>query len=422
MRVLIVDDNPEKVSLIREVIDSCSNEPVLVDQESDAAAAARRLSMNSYDLLVLDLNIPMRQEQRPTPDGGANLLRELKRRKTLRLPRHILGLTEFEELQERHRVEFDDDLWHLVRFDRASNEWVEKLRTKVSHIVDADLSTTRHDYDIAIITALHEVELEAVLKLDAGWKTSRVQGDYTVYHVGEFRRGEEKLRVVAASSIEMGMPAAAALSMKMIGNFRPRLLAMCGIAAGVKGNFGDILVADRCWDYGSGKHRYSSGTRKSRFLPEPTQIPVSSNIKDAVANFVLDRSVVSDIYNGWVERKPKRPIVARIGPFASGAAVLQNRRMVASIVRQSRKVIGVEMETYGVYMAAKLATQPAPEFVSIKSICDFGGKAKSDEYQRFAAYTSAEFLQRFAVAFLLPEVCSRPQTIRRTTAGQGSGG
>jgi hypothetical protein len=33
--------------------------------------------------------------------------------------------------------------------------------------------------------------------------------------------------------------------------------------------------------------------------------------------------------------------------------------------------------------------------MTVKSICDFGDKEKTDEYQRYAAYTSANFVWEF---------------------------
>ena len=51
------------------------------------------------------------------------------------------------------------------------------------------------------------------------------------------------------------MTAAALTSLKLISAFRPRYIAMIGIAAGIRGRcqLGDIVVADPGWDWGSGK-------------------------------------------------------------------------------------------------------------------------------------------------------------------------
>jgi hypothetical protein len=55
------------------------------------------------------------------------------------------------------------------------------------------------------------------------------------------------------------------------------------------------------------------------------------------------------------------------------------------------------METYGVYLACRLCTQPRPLAIAAKSVCDFGAPPKTNEYQRYAAFTSANFIYEFAL-------------------------
>jgi nucleoside phosphorylase len=87
------------------------------------------------------------------------------------------------------------------------------------------------------------------------------------------------LRVVAAAPNHMGMPASAVLATKMIIRFRPKLVAMVGIAAGVKKNaergFGDILAAEHTFDYGSGKMEIVDKEEKRvEFHPDPKPLDV----------------------------------------------------------------------------------------------------------------------------------------------------
>lgn len=55
------------------------------------------------------------------------------------------------------------------------------------------------------------------------------------------------------------------------------------------------------------------------------------------------------------------------------------------------------MESYGIFYSAHNATNPKPTPIVIKSICDFGDKHKADNYQIYAAYTSACFMYEFAL-------------------------
>jgi len=49
------------------------------------------------------------------------------------------------------------------------------------------------------------------------------------------------------------------------------------------------------------------------------------------------------------------------------------------------------MESYSVAYSAQNSKQPQPKAIIIKSICDFADNEKSDQYQKFAAYTSSGY-------------------------------
>jgi nucleoside phosphorylase len=60
---------------------------------------------------------------------------------------------------------------------------------------------------------------------------------------------------------------------------------------------------------------------------------------------------------------------------------------------QHRNLMAVDMETYGVYGAAIYGPDPRPTYFSIKGVSDFGENDKSDKWQPYAAYTSAQALR-----------------------------
>lgn len=85
----------------------------------------------------------------------------------------------------------------------------------------------------------------------------------------------------------------------------------------------------------------------------------------------------------------------RIGPMASGAAVLADGQTIEQIAFQHRNVIAVEMETYAIFATADESKMPRPIPFSMKSVVDFGDTKKNDSYQKYAAYTSAQALKIF---------------------------
>ncbi|MEP2186272.1 response regulator, partial [Roseibium sp.] len=135
MKVLIVDDSNEKVRDILAVLISAGlSEDEDIDVASCAQAAARHLKANDYGLMILDLHLPIRLSEEPRNDGGSFLLKEIGRRKELRRPEHILGLTAHDEAKASAEPEFNKGLWSIVKASSDSSEWKEAILEKVRYL------------------------------------------------------------------------------------------------------------------------------------------------------------------------------------------------------------------------------------------------------------------------------------------------
>lgn len=253
-----------------------------------------------------------------------------------------------------------------------------------------------YDYDVAIITALFKTELESVLNLDGSWENKEIENDSTTYKVGVFKKGNISKKIVAVSAPQMGMVASSTLCIKLVKHFRPKYIIMPGIAAGVKGetNFGDILVADLTYDASSGKIITDNAGNKD-FSPNPTPIPLNQDIKEKIRDYESKAEYFFNLKKAWQGNKPDTELKIKIGPLASVPYVIQNSNELSEILKYQRKLIGLEMESYGVFYSAYNGLYPKPIPISIKSVCDFGDKNKADDYQKYAAYTSSHFMYDF---------------------------
>jgi nucleoside phosphorylase/CheY-like chemotaxis protein len=400
--ILVVDDsNAKRDQVVRVLSDALGVAHIHVDTARNAAEAVSLLEKNVFDLLILDINIPLRRDSDPVRDGGLRLLKQLQQGgPRLNRPAHIIGLTEYPELYRDFSREFASHNWQIVQYDAAETAWAQILTNKAIYIAEVNKRFNQSNEsrtDLAIVTALKTIELEAVLNLDANWSELPLAGDDTIYHIGTFRRDSVSLSVVAAAAFEMGMAATACLSMKLIQHFRPRYIFMAGITAGIGAEFGDIVVADQAWDYGSGK-LLTLPDNTSQFAPAPSYLPLDPSLKERIELFRTRRkSILHGIQTRWPGNETKHSLSLKMGPVASGAAVIENRAALDGITAHNRKVVGVEMETYGLFLACHVAPVPRPVAVSAKSVCDFGVPPKTDEYQKYAAFTSANFIFEFAL-------------------------
>ena len=403
VKILVTDDNPKKIKELRGLLDGIP-ELTKYDVAQDVITAKRLLSVNHYDLLILDLQLPLRVGDDPKPSNGIDFLNEINRSNRLVKPFHIIGFTEFDELHTEFAQNFDDELWTLIKFEPSSKVWQKRLMRKIEYLLQSkrDLlqgGQQNYEYDLAIVTALRQTELESVLNLDANWTEFTLSNDATEYFKGIFKTSDDKkIKVVAAAAPQMGMVASSVLAMKMITAFRPKYVAMCGIAAGIEGlgNLGDILVCDISFDSGSGKIK-TDVDGNSIFLADYKSINLGVDFQESFLSCKAKREYLDEIKRRWVADKPHTELNIHVGPLASGAGVIQHAKIVQEIQGHARTLIGIDMESYGIFYAVKHCQKPRPiAALSIKSITDFADANKSDNYQKYAAYTSASFLYKFA--------------------------
>ena len=96
--------------------------------------------------------------------------------------------------------------------------------------------------------------------------------------------------------------------------------------------------------------------------------------------------------------KPNTLLQIHKGPMASVPAVIACADVVKALKQYNRNILGIEMESYGLFYAAAKGLAPHPEVTaSLKSVSDYGTKEKCDKYQEYAAYTSAAVLKHIII-------------------------
>lgn len=404
INIIVVEDNASKNEKIRKLIENSIDIPKEnIDYAIDIKSAKVLIYKKSYDLMILDLVLPSDADDEPKPENGLGFLDDIHSSPQIKPITHIIGLTEFSEYIEKYKDKFANYLWHLINFKAEEVDWQEKLKNMLYHLLRARTEflhkeNVKYDYDIAIVTSILK-EFDAVKRLSANWEKLQIENDATSYYKGFFQNDVKKLKVVTACAPQMGMNASATLSMKLIDHFRPRFLVIVGITACTKEKdshgYGDIIIADQSWDGGAGKISEDSAGNPF-FTPSAHYLPLDTDLKERLAAYIGD-PMLGNIRDNCPYKKPNTVLQLHIGPVASVAGVTENVAVVEELKRHQRKIIGLEMETYGVFYSAYNCTNPKPKSISIKSISDYANTEKNDLFQEYAAYTSAEFLQYFAL-------------------------
>ncbi len=280
-----------------------------------------------------------------------------------------------------------------------ASKGVDRLRSLSGLPLSTSGSAQSFETDIGIVCALEHPELTAVIEVLGGTDVWKEVGDTRFTHVYRgtalTTNSGKRLKVIATTSTSMGLTAAAIATTQLVLQFRPRIVVMIGIAAGTrsgKKQFGDVLVADPSVDYNSGKVAVADGIRA--FLPDPYPIGLNPRLRSVLHKYHGHNPIFANIRKRWSGSLPNGVNQLHVGPLGAADQVIDDATRIEEIQKNWRKLIGVEMETYGVYRACEEAPEPKPRFVSFKAVCDFAAE-KTDSWQDYAAFIAAEFAIEF---------------------------
>lgn len=402
IKILILDDSVEKVKIIKQFLkEECNVDEKFINERQTIKEGRKILYENDYDLLLLDLVLPRDSESEPTAEESIKFLDEIYYNSEIHIPVHIIGFSQYDELINTHADSFDDKLWHLINFSYTNNNWKDKLKSKICHLISVknrfkEIIEAKSTFDIGIISALETPELKEILELPCNWKTLEFDNDPIVYHEGSISTlNGNTYRLIACSINKMGMQATASVTSMIVAKFKVKYLFMNGICAGIKERgleYGDIIIAENLTDYGSGKMT-SNSQGELVLKPEPHQFPTDQNLISKINNFIRNNKELISIQSSFKGTQAKTVLKAMVGPVASGSYVIASKSLVKTLTDSNRKLLAVDMEGYGLYLACHYFSQTKPLF--IKSVCDFGDETKDDTYQSYASYTSARFLYSF---------------------------
>jgi nucleoside phosphorylase len=261
-------------------------------------------------------------------------------------------------------------------------------------------------FDAVIITASGD-EFEAAKSiLETVKPVTFNKNDSTIYFQGTIQSKKKTLKVLIPFPYSMGIEAASSLTTKVVSNFRPRYIFMIGICAGNKNlcKVGDIIIVEKSLNYHSVVEiERTDDTKDKKFMHNLCSI--NGHIKNQLEIFEKSDEL-KDIKDQYPEKdKIESPLKAHIGLLVTGSSLLRSASVMKEINETYVGVKGLDMETYGLYYSAtQVFKDYAPNFLSVKSVNDFGDngshKLGSKERRKYSLYTSSNALKRFINGYL----------------------
>lgn len=401
LKVLIIEDDSVKAGKLKDFVLSFDCNTKVVSSKREAIAA---MISELFDFALLDLFIPDEFGDEPTPENAYSLLQRLHKDRHINKPIYICGITRYSDIEDAND-KFKELLGDaLIKYEENSDAWQPHVRGKIEYLKAVGSMRPQnnpYNYDVAIITALQRPENVQLQKiLSNNWQPLKYEGDdSTTYYTTEIQTSAGvSIRVVTAFQNQMASIATSMLTTKIIYNFRPRYMFMTGIAAAVKEEgvgYGDVLVATEVWNAANGKLK-EGNDGKHLFLPDYRHEKIDTDFENIIEQISLDKTLLFNLREAFPSDagKPNTLLAIHKGPMCSVPAVIAYSEVIKELERHDRNLLGIEMESYGLFYAAYNSIKPRPIYVaSLKSVSDYATKEKNDRYQEYAAYTSAAVLK-----------------------------
>ena len=271
----------------------------------------------------------------------------------------------------------------------------------------------------AVITALYDNEFEEVEKI-FDFEEDDIRTGTTIYKVGKLKNTD--IKVVTSFATKTGMIEASIIATEMINMFTPKYIFMPGVCGGANSTkFGSVIVAEKVFIFQKGKvsdlkEITDNGIQKTKLFYNKKEFDKRklTNSDGEKINIIIEKfehesevieidtelstllkPILKSIKNKINEpyKLESEKIEVQLESMACSMMVINKEDYFDdTILPIDRKTKAVEMESYGVARAAKVANGGKTKFLIFKSVMD-KTQLKDDDYKKKAAYTSAQFLK-----------------------------
>jgi nucleoside phosphorylase len=390
MNILILEDSPTKLAALIEVIQEIG-EDIKYKECKVFHDLTTELNRNVYDLIIVDLKVPLFHDNQEEYDISDRLLESLKDTDCPNFTTPTIAITQYDQLAEDHFRALNRCGITVITYSETNDEWKSPFHSIIQQCIP------KKTYHFIILCALDK---EAEAYSDAGYDI----GDRFLSNgiiCRNIKIGAYQGLIVIPT--RMGLVNSAILSARVLELYKPQLICMSGICAGIenKANIYDVIIPEICHQHDSGKW-----TNKG-FIPELYEVQLNHNTKINIETIINAPDFLPAIRKNITLCKNEFPLQCNtlefnvfLAPTSSGSAVIADDEILANIKAQHRKKTAFEMESYAMYEAAR-QSELLPVFFSAKAVVDNGNEQKDDEYHRVASILSAKVVYEVIVRGLV---------------------
>lgn len=139
MKILLLEDNPSKAKDIRDCVENTFDIQIKIDIETTLSGAKNKVRKEHYDICFIDISLPPKEDADPKIGAGIDFLETIKTKKNFKLPRHIIIISEFDDLIEKYAEELKEQLFYIIKYDSTSKKWKVQVEEKLKMIIKSEL-------------------------------------------------------------------------------------------------------------------------------------------------------------------------------------------------------------------------------------------------------------------------------------------
>lgn len=397
MRVLIVHDRPAVTAEIVNVIKDISQHSPTPDLADNVFQARQFLESRSYDLMIIDLTLPVMKGLTETRlEYAETLLKDAFAGEDLKTPADVIGISVDTDAVAGIRTSIGQHVLALVNED-PDGQWRQLLGDKIRYVVNTRkgrllAAQTSYDRDFVILTALDKEASPYHDMLELSPSDEFVGGFDFGFNSVDSRPRRGLLLSVGKS----GQAPAASAAQALITQLRPRLIIMTGFCGGVKRRvkLGEVAAfsSSAAWDYGKWEEA-ESGSSVFRARPDALNIPVkgvAGLVRSSIAeNYKFDDALIAKLARDH-QVDISQPELVSVAA-GSGSAVITSEKILNQIVDLNENIHVVDMESYGFYYACHNTSVVSPDFICVKGVADHCNGEKNSKWHGPCSSLSASF-------------------------------
>lgn len=136
IKILIVDDlKTKREKIVKTILDNHDIHEKNIIQVKCIKEAKKILYNEYFDLMILDLVLPIEVSGDCKAKNGTDFLNEIGINPSIHPPIHIVGVSGYKEKVFECNEDFSKKLWNLIDYEENSANWEDQLKSIIFHLV-----------------------------------------------------------------------------------------------------------------------------------------------------------------------------------------------------------------------------------------------------------------------------------------------